>query len=129
MKASDSQIEQQARKAKSLECAEQGSRRPSMPSAFDAIQGAASSEEAFARLQGWAQSVAAHGGELFDVEREMQKGGFEVLRLLLEEHIRRRGVGDIGPAVVVEKKSAPPREARRNRRARMNSPQEKKGTD
>jgi hypothetical protein len=116
MKASDSKIGQQAREAKSLECADKGSRRPTVPSALDAIKGAASSEEAFARLHGWAQSIAAHGGELFDVEQEMQKGGFEVLRLLLEEHIRRRGVGDIGPAVIAEKKkSAPPRGARMNR--------------
>jgi len=107
MKASDSQIRQEIKEAESRECAGQGSGRPAVPSALEVIRGAASSEDAFALLQGWAQSVAAGGGELFDVEQEMQKGGFEVLRLLLDEHIRSRGVGDIGSAVVVaEKKKA-----------------------
>lgn len=41
---------------------------------------------------------------LDDVERRSEKLGQEVLRLLLQAHIARRGVGAVGKAIVVTSK-------------------------
>ncbi len=72
-------------------------------SALDAIGEADSSEEAFSSLQAWSQCVAALGLPAYDVEQELHRGGMEVLRKLLEENFRSRGVGEVGVALMVMK--------------------------
>ena len=74
--------------------------RGELPPALEAIGEAGSSEEAFYRLQGWSQTEAALGASAYDVEQELHRGGLEVVRLMLEENFRNRGLGDVGEAIV-----------------------------
>jgi hypothetical protein len=68
---------------------------------LEAVAGAATAEEAFGRLQAWALNAATQMGEIFDVELGLESGGQEILRLLLQEHTRSRGTGDVGRAIEV----------------------------
>lgn len=70
-----------------------------LPEALEDIGQASSSEEAFYRLQEWSKTEAALEASVYDVEQEPHRGGLEVLRLMLEENIRSRGVGDVGEAI------------------------------
>jgi hypothetical protein len=69
--------------------------------ALKAIAGAGDAEEAFRALHEWAVGPAARSATADVVEEELHVGGREVLRLLLQESIAARGVGDVGPAVVL----------------------------
>jgi len=72
------------------------------------MKDANSAEEAFVVLHEWATKTAAHSeGELYDVETEMERGGFELLRILMHEHVRNRGVGDVGTALIRKEKRSP----------------------
>jgi hypothetical protein len=44
---------------------------------------------------------------LHEVEREQERRGREIQRLLLEAHVAQRGTGDVWPAVQVEAAEAP----------------------
>ena len=70
-----------------------------LTSVLDTLGDAHNAEEAFARLQDWNVSHAALTAEAYDVEQELFRGGMEVLRRLLEENFRARGVGDVGSAI------------------------------
>lgn len=56
---------------------------------------------AFLDLERWIVAPAALGSTFDEVEREQEKRGREVQRLLLQAHMERRGAGDVGPAVEV----------------------------
>jgi hypothetical protein len=74
--------------------------RPHLPSALGALTEAADAEEAFQQLRSWSRSRAALGAPAEQVEEELLHGGLEVLRRLLDENFKARGVGDVGEAVV-----------------------------
>jgi len=73
-----------------------------LPSALGAVKEASDAEEAFRLLQSWCQSWAALSAPADQVEEELLQGGFEVLRRLLDENVRARGVGDVGHAIIRE---------------------------
>ena len=52
--------------------------------------------EAFRDLERWLSSASAQHLGLLGVERETECRGQEILRLLFQEHIDRRGTGDVG---------------------------------
>jgi len=62
---------------------------------------AAWGREAFRDLERWLGSESSQRLGLLAVECEAEWRGQEVLRLLLQEHIERRGRGDVGPALCV----------------------------
>jgi hypothetical protein len=66
-----------------------------LESAVDAIGDAATSEEAFAALQSWSQRPEAQKADAYAVEQELFRGGMEVLRRMLGENFRSRGLGDV----------------------------------
>lgn len=68
---------------------------------MDVLADAQSAEDAFARLQAWNHSPGALDAKAYDVEQELFRGGMEVLRHMLEENFRARGVGDVGSAIVL----------------------------
>jgi hypothetical protein len=70
-----------------------------LPSAFEAVATASDAEEAFSALRDWSRSAASLTAPARAVERELLRGGFEVLRRLLEENLRGRGLGDVAPAL------------------------------
>ena len=69
---------------------------------LDILGDAENAEEAFARLQAWNHSFGAMNAGAYDVEQELFRGGMEVLRRMLEENFRCRGVGDVGSAIILE---------------------------
>jgi hypothetical protein len=56
---------------------------------------------AYGLLEEWLMSTAALALTFDEVEREQEKRAREVMRLLLQAHMRERGPGDVGPAVAV----------------------------
>lgn len=56
---------------------------------------------AFTDLERWIVSPKALKQSFDDVEREQEKRGREVQRLLLQAHVEQRGAGDVGPAIEV----------------------------
>lgn len=70
---------------------------------LDVLGDAESAEEAFARLQAWNRSPGALKAGAYDVEQELLRGGMEVLRHMLEENFRGRGIGDVGPFILLDK--------------------------
>jgi len=52
-------------------------------------------------LEDWIFSQETMDLPLDEIEREQEKRGREVMRLMLQAHIQARGVGDIGPAIEV----------------------------
>jgi hypothetical protein len=56
---------------------------------------------AFRQLEAFLTSEQANLATEAHVEEQIQLGGREILRLLLEAHLRQRGTGDVGPAVRV----------------------------
>lgn len=77
-------------------------------SALDAIEDAASSEEAFAALQSWNQGPEAQKADAYAVEQELFRGGMEVLRRMLGENFRSRGLGDVGVSIEMESEEQEP---------------------
>lgn len=61
----------------------------------------ARARQAFETLEGWLLSREARQLALHDVEREQERRGREIQRLLLEAHVASRGDGDVGPAIQV----------------------------
>ena len=64
-------------------------------SAIEAVQGAADAEQAFGRLSEWVTSQVALQMQADQVEKQIEKGGREVLRLLLQGHFDARGIGRV----------------------------------
>lgn len=58
--------------------------------------------QAFQALEEWLLSAEARQLPMHQVEREQERRGREIQRLLLETHIACRGYGDVGPAIQVE---------------------------
>lgn len=75
--------------------------RVRLSGALEALEEAVDSEEAFFRLRAWSQADEALRAPADQVEQELHRGGMEIQRLLLQENIRARGGGDVGPALVV----------------------------
>ena len=69
---------------------------------------------AFENLRGWLLSPDALSEPVHLVEEEQASRGRELLRLLLQEHIRARGNGDVGPALDVVDLPADGQRAERN---------------
>jgi len=57
----------------------------------------------FFRLESWLTSPGALQLPLHQIESQQQAKGREVQRLLLQAHLQRRGNGDVGPALQLEK--------------------------
>ena len=55
----------------------------------------------FGTLETWLFSEETMSLPLDEIEREQEKRGREVQRLMLQAHIQARGVGDVGPAIEV----------------------------
>ncbi|MGH7250766.1 MAG: ISKra4 family transposase [Nitrospiraceae bacterium] len=55
----------------------------------------------FKALETWMFSAEAMTLPLDEIEREQERRGREVYRLMLQAHIRARGTGDVGPAIEV----------------------------
>jgi hypothetical protein len=55
----------------------------------------------FQALEAWLMSKESRQLPLHDLEREQERRGREIQRLLLQAHIAQRGTGDVGPAVEV----------------------------
>jgi hypothetical protein len=54
---------------------------------------------AFRQLETWLTADEANGASETQVEDQLQRRGRELLRLLLQAHLRQRGTGDVGPAL------------------------------
>ena len=61
----------------------------------------ARAREAFEALEEWLLSSEARQLPMHAVEREQERRGREIQRLLLEAHIAYRGIGDVGSAIEV----------------------------
>jgi len=66
------------------------------------VLGLAQARQAFEALEGWLLSREARQLALHEVEREQERRGREIQRLLLEAHVASRGDGDVGPAIKVQ---------------------------
>ena len=56
---------------------------------------------AFRQVETWLTSDEANQASEAEVEKELEQRGRELLRLLLQAHLRQRGTGDVGPSVQV----------------------------
>src|SRR5438874_1946513 len=56
---------------------------------------------AFRQLETWLSSAETTAASADQVEEQLAQRGRELLRLLLEAHLRQRGTGDVGPALRV----------------------------
>src|SRR5262245_33364357 len=56
---------------------------------------------AFRQLETFLTSEEANGKSEADIEEQIEQRGREILRLLLQAHLRQRGTGDVGPALRV----------------------------
>ena len=65
------------------------------------VEASIEGREAFRDLESWLGSDACQRLALLAIEREIECRGQEVHRLLLQEHIDRRGTGDVGTALRV----------------------------
>jgi len=93
---------------------------PSLSPVLDVLEDARDAEEAFSRLLAWNHSPSSLAADAYDVEQELFVGGMEVLRHMLEENFRARGVGDVGRAIKrpVEEDGEPVVLSRRRRHER-----------
>src|SRR5215472_9262013 len=65
------------------------------------VRNLARARQEFHALEVWLMSDASHQLPLHEVEREQERRGREIQRLLLEAHVAQRGTGDVGAAVEV----------------------------
>lgn len=73
--------------------------RPSTSSPFYNLE----ARREFSKLEEWAFSEEPMKRPIHEIEAEIFERGREVLRKILEAHVRARGVGDVGPAIEVAK--------------------------
>jgi hypothetical protein len=78
----------------------------------------ASGIEAFSELERFLQSAAKEQLGLGAVERESERRGRELVRLLLQAHLDARGDGDVGEAIIVEGPEGPVRLGYKRRHTR-----------
>lgn len=78
----------------------------------------ASGIEAFSDLERFLEGAAEEHAGLGEVERESERRGREMVRLLLQAHLDARGDGDVGEAIVVPDGKAPLRLAYKRIRSR-----------
>jgi hypothetical protein len=74
---------------------------PSDSTAPDPTVNFSSARFAFRQLETWLTSDETAGLTESEIEDQLQQRGRELLRLLLQAHLRQRGTGDIGPALQV----------------------------
>ncbi len=72
----------------------------------------------FTQLESWLASRYALQLPLHQIESEQQNKGREVQRLLLQAHLLQRGLGDVGPALLVQHQDGPVRYSHRRPGAR-----------
>jgi hypothetical protein len=65
------------------------------------VRNLARARQEFHALEVWLMSDESHQLPLHEVEREQERRGREIQRLLLEAHVAQRGTGDVGVAVEV----------------------------
>src|SRR5439155_3092946 len=53
------------------------------------------------QLERWLTAAETAGASEAEVEEQLQQRGRELLRLLLQAHLRQRGTGEVGPALRV----------------------------
>lgn len=56
----------------------------------------------FSRLEQWLSSTASTRKTLDTVEKHIEADGWELLRCALQEHVQKRGDGDVGDAVITQ---------------------------
>jgi hypothetical protein len=78
----------------------------------------ASGIEAFSELERFLQGAAKEQLQLGAVERESERRGRELVRLLLQAHIDARGDGDVGEAIIVQGPEGPMRLGYKRRHTR-----------
>jgi hypothetical protein len=78
----------------------------------------ASGIEAFSELERFLQGAAKEQLELGAVERESERRGRELVRLLLQAHLDARGEGDVGEAIIVHSPEGPMRLGYKRRHSR-----------
>jgi hypothetical protein len=71
------------------------------------VKNLARAHREFQALEAWLMSEESQQLPLHDVEREQDRRGREIQRLLLEAHVAQRGTGDVGPAVEVRAPDSP----------------------
>jgi hypothetical protein len=64
-----------------------------------AVWNLARARQEFQALEAWLMRDESRQLPLHDIEREQERRGPEIQRLLLEAHMAQRGTGDMGPAV------------------------------
>lgn len=62
---------------------------------------------AFRQLETWLTADETNGGSEAQIEEQLQQRGRDLLRSLLQAHLRQRGSGDVGPALQVFSPPAP----------------------
>jgi hypothetical protein len=72
-----------------------------------AVRNLARAHREFQALEAWLMSEESRQLPLHDVEREQDRRGREIQRLLREAHVAQRGTGDVGPAVEVRATESP----------------------
>jgi hypothetical protein len=66
-----------------------------------AVRNLVRARQAFQALEAWLMSEESRQLPLHEGEREQERRGREIQRLLLEAHVAQRGPGDVGPAIEV----------------------------
>jgi hypothetical protein len=72
-----------------------------------AVRHLVQARQAFQALEAWLMREEGRQLPLHAVEREQERRGREIQRLLLEAHVAQRGTGDVGPAVEVGAADSP----------------------
>lgn len=78
---------------------------PGLPTDVE-ILGWVRARHAFEALEEWLMSESTQQLPLHEIEREQERRGREIQRLLLEAHIAQRGSGDVGAAIEVRPSDA-----------------------
>ena len=78
----------------------------------------ASGTDALGALERFLDGAAKEGLGLCEVERESERRGRELVRLLLQAHIDSRGDGDVGEAILVQRPDGPVRHGYKRRHTR-----------
>ena len=71
------------------------------------LTSACSASSKFHELESWLASPLALASPLHRIEQQQDHQGREVQRLLLQSHVNQRGVGDVGPALLVQSNDSP----------------------
>src|SRR5262244_2937623 len=72
-----------------------------------AVRNLVQARQAFQALEAWLMSEETRQLPLHEGDREQERRGREIQRLLLDAHVAQRGTGDVGPAVEVRAADSP----------------------